>query len=155
MDQQFDDESSARLKEVIAIIRPERWSETRSRLENLCLPPFTEHRVLGRGRERGLQYLPCNGASGRAGIRYLPKRMVSWIVEEAQVESLVQVLLDVNRTGRLGDGKVFVLPVEQAIPQHAGEHEWQAQTADSPAEMAWAAQQVSPTATEVQHPSRQ
>lgn len=105
----------AELKEVIAILRPERWPQTKVRVQRLRLPAFTQHRVLGRGRARGLRYLPRQGAASGTGVRYLPKRMVSWIVEASCVEPLVQAVIEANRTGRVGDGKIFVLPVEDAI----------------------------------------
>ena len=104
-----------RLKEVVAIIRPERWNQTKRRVQRLRLHAFIQQRVLGRGRERGLRYLPRRGAASGTGVRYLPKRMISWIVEARQVEQLVQAILEVNRTGQLGDGKIFVLPIEQAV----------------------------------------
>ncbi|MBI4426860.1 MAG: P-II family nitrogen regulator [Candidatus Kerfeldbacteria bacterium] len=103
------------MKEVVAIIRPERWSQTKLRIQRLRLHAFTQQRVLGRGRERGLRYLPRRGAAGGTGMRYLPKRMISWVVEDRQVEPLIHAILEVNRTGQLGDGKIFVLPIEQAM----------------------------------------
>lgn len=112
---------TATLKEVIAIIRPDRWGETKIRLQRLRFLAFTQQRVLGRGRERGLRYLPRQGASHPTAIRYLPKRMISWIVEEAQVEPLVNALIETNQTGQLGDGKIFVLPVEGASRIRTGE----------------------------------
>jgi len=42
----------------------------------------------------------------------LPKRMVSWIVAESQVETLVQAIMESNWTGQIGDGKIFVLPLD-------------------------------------------
>ena len=103
------------LKEVVAIIRPQRWSRTKLRVQRLRLHAFTHVRVLGRGRERGLRYLPRKGAAHGVGVRYLPKRMISWIVEASQVEPLIQALIESNQTGQLGDGKIFVLPVEDAV----------------------------------------
>ena len=108
------DRSSA-LKEVIAVIRPACWTATKQRLQRLRIPAFTQQRVLGRGRERGLRYLPRHGAPRVAGVRYLPKRMISWIVEEADVRSLIDAVMEVNRTGQFGDGVIFVLPVDDAI----------------------------------------
>lgn len=103
------------LKEVLAIIRPERWHQTKIRLQRLRLLACTHHRVLGRGRERGLRYLPRQQAANHAGMRYLPKRLISWVVEDAQVEAVVNAIIEVNRTGRMGDGRIFILPVEEAV----------------------------------------
>ena len=100
------------LKEVIAIIRPERWLETKLKIESLGIVAFSHHRVVGRGRQRGLQFLARRGAASGTGFRYLPKRMISWIVAESQVETLVQAIMEANRTGQIGDGKIFVLPLD-------------------------------------------
>ena len=123
------------LKEVVAIIRPQRWSQTKLRVQRLRLPAFTHTRVLGCGRARGLRYLPRKGAASGMGVRYLPKRMISWIVEEAQVAPLVQALIDANQTGQLGDGKVFVLPVEGAVRIRTGDRGLDALQTRQPFEM--------------------
>src|SRR5262249_48399966 len=75
------------LKEVIAIIRPENWIKTRSRVEQLGIEAFTQHRVAGRGRQRGLHFLARRGAASGTGFRYLPKRMASWIGPASQAQS--------------------------------------------------------------------
>ena len=111
-----------RLKEVVAIIRPQRWSATKLRIQRLRVQAFIHTRVLGRGRERGLRYLPRTGAARGMGVRYLPKRMISWVVEEAQVEPLVKAIIEANQTGQLGDGKIFILPVEDAVRIRTNEH---------------------------------
>jgi nitrogen regulatory protein PII 2 len=103
------------LKEVIAIIRPERWIKTKQKLETLGFFAYTQNRVSGRGRQGGLRFLARRGAASGTGFRYLPKRMISWIVPEAQVEMLVQAIMDTNRTGQIGDGKIFVLPLDGII----------------------------------------
>lgn len=124
-----------RLKEVVAIIRPQRWYETKARVQRLRLLPFTHSRVLGRGRERGLRYLPRKGAAGGVGVRYLPKRMISWVVEEAQVEPLIQAIIVANQTGQLGDGKIFILPVEDAVRLRTNARGAEAVRADASFEM--------------------
>ena len=107
-----------KLKEVIAIIRPERLLETKLKIESLGIVAFSHHRVVGRGRQRGLQFLARRGAASGTGFRYLPKRMISWIVAESQVETLVQAIMEANRTGQIGDGKIFVLPLDGVMQIH-------------------------------------
>lgn len=119
------------LKEVIAIIRPERWLKTKLEAESLGITAFTHHRVAGRGRQRGLQFLARRGAASGTGFRFLPKRMVSWVVAESEVEDLVQAIMESNRTGQIGDGKIFVLPLDgmvQIRTEHSG-----AETVETPA----------------------
>lgn len=104
------------MNEVIAIIRPERWRTTQATLERLAPPPSTQHRVLGRGREMGLKFLSRRGAAKGPGVQYLPKRMVTWVVEDEQVPALIEAIIQANRSGALGDGKIFVVPIERSIP---------------------------------------
>ena len=141
------DQRPVALKEVLAIIRPARWVETKQRVQRLRLPAFTEQRVLGRGRERGLRYLPRHSASMTTGVRYLPKRLISWIVEEEHVELLISALMEVNRTGQFGDGKIFVLPVEEAIRIRTADRGVAAIQAQQPAEL------VTGTMSHVEHRS--
>jgi nitrite reductase (NADH) large subunit len=103
------------LKEVIAIIRPESWIRTKLRVAQLGIEAFTQHRVVGRGRQRGLHFLARRGATSGTGFRYLPKRMASWIVPASQVQSLVDAIIETNWTGQIGDGKIFVLPLDGAV----------------------------------------
>jgi nitrite reductase (NADH) large subunit len=109
------------LKEVIAVIRPESWIKTRSRVEKLGIETFTQHRVVGRGRQRGLHFLARRGATSGTGFRYLPKRMASWIVPASQVQPLVEAIIDANWTGQIGDGKIFVMPLDGTVQIGAGE----------------------------------
>ena len=111
-------EENAPLKEVIAVIRPERWLKTRLKVESLGITAFAHHRVTGRGKQRGLQFLARRGATSGTGFRFLPKRMVSWIVPADQVDGLVQAVIQTNRTGQIGDGKIFVLPLHGVTPIH-------------------------------------
>ena len=143
------------LKEVVAIIRPQRWSHTKLRVQRVRVQGFTQARVLGRGRERGLRYLPRKGAASGMGVRYLPKRMISWIVEEAHVEPLVRAIIEANQTGQLGDGKIFVLPVEDAVRLRTGERGLEALRAQGPCDMIRGTQQTPSATPEVAHASGQ
>lgn len=127
-------ENAPVFKEVIAVLRPERWAETKARLRHPSLAACTQQRVLGRGRERGLRYLPRRDALPGTGIRCLPHRLICWMVEESLVEPLIQALLDANRTDRSGDGRIFVLPVSESRPIFAESHDAETQPAELPFE---------------------
>jgi len=118
------------LKEVIAVIRPENWITARSRVEKLGIETFTQHRVVGRGRQRGLHFLARRGATSGTGFRYLPKRMASWIVPASQVQALVEAIIDANWTGQIGDGKIFVLPLDGTVQIGTGERNGLLQSED-------------------------
>lgn len=147
-------QQEVRLQEVIAIIRPQRWHETKLRVQRLRLQAFTHARVLGRGRERGLRYLPRKGAASGIGVRYLPKRMISWVVEETQVDPLVQAIIKANQTGQLGDGKIFVLPVADAVRIRTHARGVEALRAEASFEMVLGTAHDSTTTREPEYASR-
>jgi len=111
------------LKEVIAIIRPECWIKTRARVQKLGIYASIQHRVVGRGRQRGLHFLARRGAKSGTGFRYLPKRMASWIVPVSQVGPLVDAVIGANWSGQIGDGKIFVLPLDGTMQIGPEEHD--------------------------------
>ena len=109
------------LKEVVAVIRPESWIKTKLKVAELGIDTFTQHRVAGRGRQRGLHFLARRGATSGTGFRYLPKRMASWIVPVSQVQAVVDAIIEANWTGQIGDGKIFVLPLDGTLQIGTGE----------------------------------
>ncbi len=102
------------MKEVIAIVRPSKWQETRDTAEALGAQEIMNRRVLGRGHQQGLRYLRPLSGGEEGGMRYLPKRMAGWLIEDEQTDALVAAIIEVNRTNNYGDGKIFVCPVDVA-----------------------------------------
>lgn len=109
------------MKEVLAILRPDAWAATREVVTRSGFTAFTHHRVKGRGATRGFKNIPQRKGAARVSIDYLPKRMVSWIVDDQAETQLVELLILVNGTGSMGDGKIFVLPAEEAIRLRTGQ----------------------------------
>lgn len=110
------------MKEIIAIIRPKKVGATRLALEELGFPSQTAVAVLGRGRQRGLatevdvELSPEALAQGRSGgMKYVPKRLLTLVVHDDEVDSIVKTIARVNRTGEIGDGKIFVSPIDDAL----------------------------------------
>ena len=108
------------MKEITAIIRSNMWQKTKSRLVEEGFSSFTVQRVYGRGRQKGLNYLSKSGTL-EEGIRYLPKRMVTLFVNEEDAERVVQSLISANQSGEIGDGKIFICPVEGVERVRTGE----------------------------------
>ena len=108
------------MKEVVAILRSNMWQKTRAKLVEEGFSSFTVQRVYGRGRQKGPNYLSKSGAIVE-GIRYLPKRMVTLFVNDEDAERLVQALISANQTGEIGDGKIFVSPLEGVERIRTGE----------------------------------
>jgi nitrogen regulatory protein PII 2 len=96
------------LKELTAVIRPGRWSRTLQALEAAGFGAVTRQRVMGRGRQRGL------AGEGGGGIPLLPKWMVTLVLEDQDVERAVAAVIAANQQGEIGDGKIFICPLEQA-----------------------------------------
>jgi len=96
------------LKEVTAILRPEKWAETRAAIQAIGVEEIIQHRVIGRGKQRGLRYLRRATDSGEGDMPYLPKRKVVCLVVDEKCAALVNTIIKVNQTGNVGDGKIFV-----------------------------------------------
>lgn len=106
------------MKEVMAILRPNKWAETKQKLTDAGIFTFTQRRVYGHGKQRGLLYM----RSG-SGVQFIPKRLAIIIVPESQVKTVINVLIEVNQTGGIGDGKIFVSPMEDVIQVRTGSQE--------------------------------
>lgn len=106
------------MKEIIAIIRSNKWQETKTRLMEAGVSSYTVQRVYGRGRQKGLKY---QSKSGLDGISYLPKRMLTVFVDEKEVQGVVELIIKANRTGEIGDGKIFVSPLGEVQRVRTGE----------------------------------
>jgi nitrogen regulatory protein PII 2 len=116
----FTSPAAISVKEIIAIIRPGKWIATKRKLHELGLTSYTTSRVQGRGKQKGLRYIGRDGKT-KVGMKTIPKRMVWFWVGEDRLKSVVQILLEVNRTGEIGDGKIFVCPAESALRVRTGE----------------------------------
>ena len=110
------------MREVIAIIRREKARKTKESCGAAGLS-LTSCNVVGRGKERGLRYhsRPGKGGGAGAGIAYLPKVMLTLVVRDEDVDGVVKLIMEQNRTGSVGDGKVFVCPMEEAVRIRTGE----------------------------------
>lgn len=108
------------MKEIIAIIRPKKMGPTRDALDKLGFPGLTAVPVLGRGKQRGIlgevdiDLRPGMLAEGvrSGGMKYVPKRLFSIVVSDPDADRVAQTIMRVNRTGEIGDGRIFICPIE-------------------------------------------
>ena len=107
------------MKKVEAIIKPFKLEEVKEVLANNGIKGLTVIEVKGFGRQKGHKEL-YRGAEYE--IEFLPKVKLEIVVSDKDVEIVVDTIVSAARTGRLGDGKVFVSPVEQVIRIRTGEH---------------------------------
>ena len=111
------------MKEVIAVIQMNKIEATKNALEVIGIPSFTAFKAYGRGKQRGLHvaYSSLSAEESDRKVKFLPKRVLSVVVEDEFVPAVVAVLTRVNRTGNIGDGRIFVCPVEESIRIRTGE----------------------------------
>ncbi|MBM6675567.1 P-II family nitrogen regulator [Olsenella uli] len=106
------------MKKVTAIIRPEKLEELKDELNRRGLHGMTVYEVLGCGMQHGWsEYY-----RGReVMLNMIPKIKVELVVNNAQVDALIDLICEVARTGEVGDGKIFVYPVEECVRIRTGE----------------------------------
>lgn len=110
------------MKEIVAIIRPNKVEDTKEALDHLGFPVLTALAVLGRGHQRGIAGEVTTPIDTRMkakektiGMKFIPKRMISIIVDDQNVDEIVETLISINQTAQIGDGKIFVCPIEGAV----------------------------------------
>jgi nitrogen regulatory protein PII 2 len=131
------------MKEITAIIRRDKLPETKKALDDLGYPSLTIQSVEGRGKQRGAMCgemdseMPdsyCTTAKLRPTpstyalehtlpkiALFVPKRLLTIVVPDDVVTTVVKSLIKVNQTGKAGDGKIFVSAIENAVRVRTGE----------------------------------
>jgi nitrogen regulatory protein P-II 2 len=106
------------MKLVIAVIKPFKLDEVREALTRIGIHGMTVTEVKGYGRQKGHMEI-YRGAE--YAVNFLPKVRIELGVASEQVEQVMDVLAAAARTGQIGDGKIFVTPMEQAVRIRTGE----------------------------------
>ncbi|OGW35984.1 MAG: hypothetical protein A2010_07380 [Nitrospirae bacterium GWD2_57_9] len=131
------------MKEITAIIRRDKLPETKKALEDLGYPSLTIQSVDGRGKQKGamcaemdfempdsfctavkLKPTPSTYALEHTLPKvalYVPKRLLTIVVPDDVVATVIKSIIKVNQSGRAGDGKIFVSPVQSAVRVRTGE----------------------------------
>jgi nitrogen regulatory protein P-II 1 len=103
---------------VEAIIRPERLDHVKRSLEERGFIAMTVNEVSGRGEQKGIK-LQFRG--GNMEVDLLPKVRIELIVKDEDVDLLTETISQATRTGKVGDGRIFVIPVARSIKIRTGE----------------------------------
>ncbi len=106
------------MKIVMAIIKPFKLDEVRDALTSIGVHGLTVTEVKGYGRQKGHTEI-YRGAE--YAVSFLPKLKVELAVSSDQVQAVIDAISSVARTGQIGDGKIFVSPLDQAIRIRTGE----------------------------------
>ena len=106
------------MKLVIAVIKPHKLAEVRDALAPLGVAGMTVTECRGFGRQKGQPEI-YRGAE--YNIRLLPKAKIEIMVDDGQVDAVVEAIVRSARTGRIGDGKIFVASLGHAVRIRTGE----------------------------------
>jgi len=107
------------MKKIEAIIKPFKLDEVKEALQEIGLQGITVTEARGFGRQKGHTEL-YRGAE--YVVDFLPKVKIEVVVDDAMTDKTVEAIITAARTGRIGDGKIFIIPVEDAIRIRTGEH---------------------------------
>ena len=106
------------MKKIEAIIKPFKLDDVREALSEIGITGMTAIEVKGFGRQKGHTEL-YRGAE--YVVDFLPKVKIEAVVAEDQVDRCVEVITEAARTGKIGDGKIFVSPIEKIVRIRTGE----------------------------------
>ena len=108
------------MKLIKAIIRPNKVDDVRTALEKASIAGMTVTEVRGHGRQKGHKAI----YRGREyEVNLLPKTMIEIVIPDQQVDSVLRIVMETARTGDIGDGRIFVLPVEEGHNIRTGERD--------------------------------
>ena len=111
------------MKKIEAIIRPFKLDEVKIALVNAGIVGMTVSEVRGFGRQKG-QTERYRGSEYT--VEFLQKLKVEIVVEDAQVDMVIDKIINASRTGEIGDGKIFISPVERVVRIRTGEKDIEA-----------------------------
>jgi nitrogen regulatory protein P-II 1 len=100
------------MKLIKAIVKPFKLEDVKDALAEVGVEGMTVSEVKGFGRQKGHTEI-CRGSEYT--VDFLPKTMLEAVVEDDIVETAVKAIVTAAKTGKIGDGKVFVIPVESAV----------------------------------------
>ncbi|MFL6002707.1 MAG: P-II family nitrogen regulator [Nocardioides sp.] len=108
------------MKLVTAVIKPHRWEDVREALETFGVTGMTVSEVSGYGRQKGHTEV-YRGAE--YDIALVPKIRIEIVVDDADAEGVVGIIVKTAQTGRIGDGKVWTSPIEGVVRVRTGEQD--------------------------------
>ncbi len=106
------------MKKIEAIVRQEKLESVKAALEEQGIISMTITEVSGRGSQKGIA---LQWRAGEYRVDFLPKTKIEMVVDDKTSDLAVATICRIARTGRVGDGKIFVIPVENAVRVRTGE----------------------------------
>jgi len=108
------------MKLVTAVIKPHKWEDVRAALETVGVTGMTVSEVSGYGRQKGHTEV-YRGAE--YDIALVPKVRVEIVVDDQDVDAVAEAVVGAAQTGRIGDGKVWVVPVDTVVRVRTGDRD--------------------------------
>jgi nitrogen regulatory protein P-II 1 len=108
------------MKLIKAIVRPNKVDDVKSALEKLQISGMTVTEVRGHGKQKGHTAI-YRGQEYQVSL--LPKMQIEVVISDNSVEDVIKAIIEAARTGEIGDGRVFVLPVNDSYKIRTGERE--------------------------------
>jgi nitrogen regulatory protein P-II 1 len=108
------------MKLVTAVIKPHKWEDVRTALESFGVTGMTVTEASGYGRQKGHTEV-YRGAEYEVAL--LPKVRVEIVVDAADVDDVVEIIVKTAQTGRIGDGKVWVTSIDSVVRVRTGERD--------------------------------
>jgi nitrogen regulatory protein P-II 1 len=109
------------MKKIEAIIQPFKLDEVKDKLEEIDLKGMTVTEVKGHGHQKGQMVERKPELYERFVIEFIPKTKLEIVVPDEKVNQVVDTIISTARTDTIGDGKIFIYPVEEAIRIRTGE----------------------------------
>ncbi len=106
------------MKMIVAIIKPVKLKEVRDALEEIGIKGMTISDVKGYGRQKG-HTVVYRGAEYE--VHFIPKIRIETVVDSDRTDEILGKIRQVANTGKIGDGKIFVIPIEEAVRVRTGE----------------------------------
>ncbi|WP_290623254.1 MULTISPECIES: P-II family nitrogen regulator [unclassified Archaeoglobus] len=106
------------MKMVVAVIRPEKLECVKKALEEKGIVGMTVTEVKGRGEQKGIK---LQFRSREIEVDMLQKTKIEIVASDEEVEEIIDTIMNSARTGKYGDGRIFVLPVEKSVKIRTGE----------------------------------
>ncbi len=111
------------MKKIEAIVKPFKLSEVKDALNEIGVVGMTVSEVKGFGRQKGHTEIY---RGSEYTVDFLPKVRIEIVLADSQVEAAVKAIIGAAKTGKIGDGKIFVTPVEEVVRIRTGERAEQA-----------------------------
>jgi len=107
------------MKKIEAIVREDKFHLIKFALEQKGFISMTVSDVMGRGKQKGVT---LKWRVGEHRIEFLPKKKMEIIVDDKDAQVVIETICEKGRTGSVGDGKIFIMPVEDVIRIRTGEN---------------------------------